>query len=379
YDRKKDKVYQTEGISINNPRRIKDIIKLIKRLNDNENINYIGLDYIRPAGGGLELVDDFISSMNIDLPGGWDNYTKKERMSWLGRVVTRSKDRDIPIINKWNWWRAHRVSKIIKQIRREVKLKKPLWLFVLSWELGHQHGQDPIMFQDAGADLIAVMMYQANAVQFNYFVNKWKEYVQGRKINILSGNQFDWPLHQYSVMPSGPEEYQRRLIESIECLEPTGNFKGIFIHDFSRALWGRRGPYSTKEWLMAAAEGFSRLDSEKNKLKVSLILPPSAESGKFIEGQIRIKNRSDDEILNLRLSLEAADELGLPFKEKEIKSIKPGAEFIENFKVGVEGLAGQHLGRYMVAARVREDEQIYTATDYLWIKNIDPDRYIKFR
>ncbi|MDA3792417.1 MAG: hypothetical protein PF545_02005, partial [Elusimicrobia bacterium] len=347
YDRGSKTIVQTDGISIADPGRINDIIKLVKRLNDEDNIDYIGLDYIRPAGGGLELVDDFINAMDVEVPQGWGDYTRKEKMLWLGRIVTRPKNRDVPVINKWNWWRAHRMSKIIRQIKEEVKLKKPLWVFLLSWELGHQHGQDPVMFQDAGADLIAVMMYQSDAAQFNYTINEWKKYVRGRTVNIVPGNQFDWPLHQYSVLPSGPEEFQRRLIKSVDYLTPTGNLKGLFIHDFSRALWGRKGPYSTKEWFMAAAAGFNRIDPGDKDITLSLILPSSAESEGEVEGTVRIKNRGDHKISGPLFSLHAAEELGLSFDQKEIDIIKPGEDYKILFKTRVKGVSGRHLGRYM--------------------------------
>ncbi len=379
YDRHKEKLIQTDGISITDPRRINDIIKLVKRFNEEENIDYIGLDYIRPAGGGLELVEDFIKAMNVDVPEGWENYVREEKMTWLGKIVTRPKNRDIPIINKWNWWRAHRISKIISYIRDEVKLKKPLWVFILSWELGHQHGQDPVMFQDAGADLIAVMMYQADAVQFNYTINEWKKYTRGRNLNIVPGNQFDWPLHQYSVLPSGPEEFQRRLVKSVDYLNPTGNLKGLFIHDFSRAIRGRKGPYSTQEWLMAAAEGFNRLDAGTKDITLSLLLPSAANSKKEVSGTVKIKNQTDKKLMNLKLSLHASKDMGLSFGEKAIESIESREEYKVDFKSRVEGSSGKHLGRYMVTARLVHGDKKYISSEYLWIKDISLDRYIKFR
>jgi len=154
YEYELEKSIPTRGISIGDKKRIGDIIKFIKKLDSIEEVDYIGFDYIRTAKGGLELVDEFVREMEVEVPQRWEKFSKRERMEWLGRIAERTRGRDIPLIDQWNWWRARQAAIILKKIKKETGLTKPLWAFNLSWEKGWQHGQDVVMKNDAGVDII---------------------------------------------------------------------------------------------------------------------------------------------------------------------------------------------------------------------------------
>ncbi|MCD6413472.1 MAG: hypothetical protein J7L54_04945 [Elusimicrobia bacterium] len=244
YDVKKDTLVMKRGISICDGKRIKDIIKVLRRI-DLSDVDFLGLDYIRTVSGGFELVDDFLNDMNIDFPQKLDS--KEKRMIYLGRQIYR--DKNYKLMDLWNWWRAHKISENIVRIKAEVGSKKPFWIFLLSWRMGHEHGQDPVMFQDAGADFETVMLYECDGRQFGNLLKQWKKY-NAEKVNFVIGNQIDFPLHQFSEEPPAPEVFAERIREAKKVFKP----KGIFINDLSRALWGRKGPYSTIEWLTPVKE-----------------------------------------------------------------------------------------------------------------------------
>ncbi|MFH1416021.1 MAG: hypothetical protein ABIH89_08070 [Elusimicrobiota bacterium] len=380
YKKSSGRVYETDGISILDKRRLNDIAALLQELNDMESVSYIGLDYIRPAGGGLDLVDEFISAMEIDVPEGWNELTKNERMLWLGKIVTRSDNRNTPVIDKWNWWRAQRMAKIIRLLREKVPFKKPLWTFVLSWELGHQHGQDPIMFQDAGSDLIAVMMYEADAVRFDHIIGEWRDYLEGFKVNIAMGNQIDWVLHQYSVYPSGPSEYARRLDDSIENILSSGNLKGIFIHDFARAMWGRKGPYESMEWLSTVSRTYSKLNSDP-RMMISIDVPEKIPAGKKVKAVLNIKNLTEEKLENIRVEFPSVDGVTIWPVGNSIRELEGNGSSKIEFDIMIKGKPEMRMGRYMVAARVLcgDKDDVYSDFAYLWVAGIPSDTWSIYR
>jgi hypothetical protein len=255
YNAKTGELFKTRSISLNDLQRRNDIIALMKRLHDIPEVDYVGMDYIRNALGGMELVDDFVREMDVAVPAGWEQYSKETRMKWLGRH--RASRSDMDFIDQWQWWRAHRSASIVEEIKNTVKSEKPLWVFTLSWERGWQHGQDPVMMADAGADIDAVMLYEITAGDYGDILTHWRTYLSTHEANIIAGDVIDWNLHEKTLNPAGPEEYLRRNSVVINQFYKNGPTKGVFIHDLGRLLWGRRGPYSRIEWALAGAASVS--------------------------------------------------------------------------------------------------------------------------
>jgi hypothetical protein len=370
YRFKSNTVYETDGISILDNRRVDDIVDLVKELNEVETVDYIGLDYIRPAGGGLELVSEFVKAMEIDVPDNWENYSSTDRMKWLGRIVTRSNNRGVSVIDKWNWWRAQRISRIIRRIKEDVDLKKPLWTFVLSWELGHQHGQDPYMFNDAGIDLITIMMYETDAPRYDHILSAWSRYLKDNQtMNIAIGNQIDWILHQNTIHPSGPAEYARRLDEGIKQI---GNLKGVFFNDFARAMWGRLGPYKSAEWLLAGASTFKKVE-ETPYVDIKINIPEKVKTSKKFAGSIEVKNLTDKVLKGVRIDFPQLEGVSI-HKEKDIfVDVKPGKTESIEFSAKITGRPGYRLGRYMIPVRVIARGRVYVDFKYLWVKGVSLD------
>jgi hypothetical protein len=239
------------SISILDPKRPHDIASLISSWAALPEVDYVGLDYVRNALGGYESAEEFVEEMKIAAPSGWNHWSREERMMWVARKKVARKDAHF--IDAWQWWRAHKVaSTILRPIREAVGNRKPLWVFTLSWEKGWQHGQDPLMFRDAGADMDAVMLYECDKGQFNDLIQEWERYLQAGQVNLLAGDCVDWVLHQRD--PAGPAEFKRRILEGYYHLNRGGPVKGVFIHDLLRALRGRTGPWGTQGWMEAAAQ-----------------------------------------------------------------------------------------------------------------------------
>jgi len=295
YNPRSDRMYRSRGISIGDTKRIDDLAKLLRTFNSIPGIDYIGLDYIRTTKGGYELVDKFREEMDVRTPEGWRDMPKVERMRWLARIVTYRKKEDIPLIQQWNWWRARQICLIIEEVKRRSGITKPLWAFILSWEKGWQHGQDAVMFTDAGIDLFAVMLYEATSIQFARLIKEWNRYIEKDQVNLIVGNQIDWPLHQYTKIPSGPEEFCSRLSKGTDKVYKNGLTDGVFIHDLSRALWGRRGPYSSSEWLYAGASVFTKIYRDKGLIptETDIVFPDEVDAFKPFDVSVIVKNISE--------------------------------------------------------------------------------------
>lgn len=256
----------TRAISLRDPNRPKDVAELLKRFRDVPGVEFLGLDYIRNALGGVELADDFFAEMpGVRPPEGWAALSVEERRLWFFRKKAMRKDLDF--IDAWQWWRARKVALIVKQIREELGPDKPLWAFTLTWDKGWHHGQDPVMMNDAGVDADALMLYEATSEQFDAILKDWREYVRGGDVQLVVGDIVDWPLHQRS--PRGPKALYDRSVRAIDRIYGDGRpAYGLFVHDLGRALWSTRlGPHSGKAWLdegRRAARYFrARAESEK--------------------------------------------------------------------------------------------------------------------
>ena len=355
YKRGRNISIPTDAISILDEKRLKEIIEFAKKLEKIDKLDYIGLDYIPDDYGGMELVDEFVHEMDIDVPDDWEDKSFKERMNWLGRIVKRTTQRKIPLIDKWNWWRAHRISSIIKDIKDGAEITKPLWAFVLSWEKGWQHGQDAVMFQSAGVDINAVMLYQADRKQFDFLLSDWNRYIKKDDANIIVGNQIDWFWHQRTLSPPGPEEFYDRLLMGKKSIYNDGEAKGIFINDLSRAFWGSRGPYPAKEWLIASAAAFSRLRERHHQtpVKTQVIISSYTVLGEVEKCKVLIENISGKELKNLVVSLELPADgiISTGETKKEIESLASGESTVLKFEIKGVKHDENREGRWMVASR----------------------------
>jgi hypothetical protein len=235
----------TRAVSIREPKRLDDVVDLLKPFADDPNVDYLGLDYIRNALGGYELVDDFVAEMpGVTVPPEWTKLSRAERMTWLARKKIMRKD--MAFVDAWQWWRAHRVALIVKEVRRRLGAKKPMWAFTLTWDKGWHHGQDPVMMNDAGIDFDSLMFYEADKPQYDAMLKDWHAYIRHGDVQVVPGDIFDWGLHQKD--PAGPAELGRRMRRAVADVYGDGPAQGVFFHDAARLMYGRLGPWGTRAW-----------------------------------------------------------------------------------------------------------------------------------
>jgi len=249
----------TRAISLGDPRRLDDVAAFLKPFADDPNVDFVGIDYIRNALGGYELVDDFVADMpGLTLPPDWAKLDFDQRMTWLARGKIARKD--MALVDAWQWWRARRAALVVKELRRRLGPDKPLWAFTLTWDKGWNHGQDPVMMNDAGVDEDALMFYEADREQFNAMLNDWHAYVRRGDVQVVPGDIFSWGLHQDD--PDGPAEFARRLRQAVSRVYGDGPAGAVFFHDVGRLLYGDLGPWDAREWADAARSVAADLKSK---------------------------------------------------------------------------------------------------------------------
>ncbi|MBI5555317.1 MAG: hypothetical protein HY920_05650 [Elusimicrobia bacterium] len=371
YDSQSGKCVPTRSISIGDQKRRHDIINLLKRLANTPNVDYIGLDYIRNVIGGYEMVDQFTADMNPELPAIWPKLNKMSRMCWLGNEIQQRKK--MKLVDQWNWWRAHYVAKIVKEIITLVNTTKPLWCFTLSWKKGWQHGQDPIMMNAAGAAIDAVMLYECDRGQFNDLLKDWNRYLGKNQVNLFGGDVVDWNLHQFVVNPPGPQEFYDRMMAAHRKMSGDGRIKGLFWHDLARGLWGRLGPYSINEWAIAGAAAFTDLRKDWGllALNISLETPEKITAGNDLTAQVKVKNVSTARQKNINVVFLPAPYMSCPGdKEQTINSLAPGETKTLPFTLLARGtdLARANQNMTAFACTWEAHEQYHKAVTFKYLK-----------
>jgi hypothetical protein len=263
----KGRLYRNHHVDLDDAKRRADIVSVVKQLEADPNVDYIGLDYIRPGAGGFESVDSFMANMNIEAPAGWEKYDRRRRMLWVAERVRPLSY--TPVHLRWQWWQARRSAVAVERILAESGVTKPVWGFTLGWDKGHEHGQDPLMMSDAGLDVGAVMLYESTAKHCFQMTSQWSKYLRGDEAQVIAGQQVDWDLLQKSAAPPAPEEMYLRHTDGIRGMSSHHPVKGLFWHDLFRGIQGRKGPHNSREWLVAGAAAFTRVREELGLMPLS--------------------------------------------------------------------------------------------------------------
>jgi hypothetical protein len=283
--------------------RQNDLVALIQRLDAMPHVDAVGLDYLRTDFGGLEFTDDFIRDMDVklDLPG--DSPTA--RQIWLGRIITRHQD---PAIEElWQWWRAQKVAHVMQSILERAQPCKPVWVFSLGWMQGHQHGQDPYMFYDAGVSFSAPMFYEVAERSYPFMLKDWGNYLDraASPASLVLGQPVDGRLLGEEPGRLGPMLQDQRQRMALQALGQRAQL-GMFWHDLNRALTGGRSQATAREWALAGACSFAALREAQGTIPchVSLSLTAQAEHSLWLA--LRVENRGDHPLHGLALVAQMA-------------------------------------------------------------------------
>lgn len=353
-------------ISLFDRRRINHIASFFTQMQADPNVDYLGLDYMRSDRGGYEMVDRFVQEMPLRLPAGFSQWSRARRWGYVAQKVEREWQKDPRFYDAWNWYRAHTGAENVRDMIAQSQLRKPLWIFVLSWWHGKQHGQDPIMFTDAGVGLLAPMLYQIpNRLHFDTMVRDWNEYLAAGQANLCPGDQVDFYWHQKTLRPAAPEELYDRIITAHGAKGKGylqgGLTLGGFLHDINRAqsphpTWPHRGT----EWALAGGAAFStiRMDWRVFPLVAKLEMPASAPLNTTVEGQLTIQNVVKKPVNRITLSLEKTEGVELAGPLESI-SLRGGDTIIKKVPVRIKGGHGDRANRLMACVRIRWPDDDY--------------------
>jgi len=314
------KMFWTLNFSLTDKKRFNDIVNLVKFLDGRPEIDYIGLDYMRSGGGGYELVDDFIRDLYLETPPGFWAMDKESRIWWLTAQIGTKEN----LLYLWQWWRARKVALLFKEIKETSGTNKPMFVFTLGWECGHGHGQDILMLNDAGADFVMLMLYEATRDVFDGMMVSLPAYFDKGDANIVIGNPVDEHLldNKYRPYETRPEEWYLRTKEALNKIYDEKPLEGIFIHDLDRMLSGRGGDYSPMEFIIVAGTTFSKIRAQYGLMPIEV----KATGFKTTGGMglnVSIKNISNKTIDNIEVGLLYTPSIN-PLKKKEEIKLAPG-------------------------------------------------------
>ncbi len=268
----------TLHFSLADEKRKGDIIDIVRWMDGQAEIDYIGFDYIRTGFGGYELVDEFVRDLGLEVPEDFWQRRLEGRMLWL---VSKLANRVPGWIELWQWWRASKVARLVKELVEASGTEKPIFCFTLGWEMGHQHGQDVLMMNDAGVDFVALMLYEATRDEFDYMMLSWPQCIKDNQANLVLGNCLNEHLLDNKWYPGqiAPKEYFDRSVTALEKLYPDGVPEGIFWHDMDRALSGLGGDFPVMEFALAGGAAFSAVREMNGTLPLAVHIKDIGESG----------------------------------------------------------------------------------------------------
>jgi len=321
-----------------------------------DGVDMVGLDYMRPDRGDYQITDIFAEKMPVELPAGWRKWDKLRRWRWIAKMVERRWRYEPRFYETWNWFRCHLVAARVNEISKKAGLQKPLWCFVFGWQRGQQSGQDPVMLFDAGADALAVMLYQSPSVEhFEHIVRQWREYSGSTAGPLIPGDQVDDFWHQRLRRPAAPQELYRRIVKAFKYCAGGNPCAGAFWHDISRALMGRIGPYPSREWALAGAAAFTevRRICRAQPIELSLRAPKRVHAGINFTCKLTLRNRADVSIRDIRISVERTRQVqAVSQSPVTVPELAAGAELTLPVRLRITALDPRRANRFMIALRV---------------------------
>jgi hypothetical protein len=360
-------VRDLDFISLLDRKRVTHLANFFAQVQADPNVDYVGLDYMRSDRGGYEMVDQFVREMPVKLPPDFQTWPKIKRWEFAAHKIEQEWQTDPNFYECWDWWRAHTGAGVVRDIIQQSGLKKPLWIFVLSWRHGIQHGQDPIMFTDAGASLLCPMLYQVpNRAHFNTVVRDWNQYLNAGQVNLAPGDQVDFFWHQKTLQPAAPEEMADRILTAHRKFQQGGLTLGTFWHDISRAAyWGDLGPYTGYEWALAGGSAFTtiRNDWRVYPLVAALQAPPTAILSSTFQMQVKLTNIVRADIKRLNVHIEKTPGVtAVAGDPKTIGSLGAGQTLSIPLSVRLNGPNAARANRFMVCVRLTWPDADYGKT-----------------
>jgi hypothetical protein len=346
-------VQETSFISLLDQRRLAHLSDFFAAMQADPNVDQVGLDYIRTEPG-YELTDRFAYNMPVELPANWAKMKPTERWRYVAqRVEPPGCYQHTEFYDAWNWYRAHLGAETVARLIRRSGIKKPVWVFALSWRHGTQHGQDPLMFNDAGVSIIAPMLYQTDVRQFDGFiVRDWSQYLRPGQANLACGDQLDNYWHQQL----GPGELYRRMMRAHMEFLSGGRTMGGFFHDISRAaVVGNLGPYPATEWALAGGAAFSKIRESARvyPIRAALACPTSCTVKQPIELRLTVENVCRTAVPRINVGVEWTEgvEAAQP-STRQIPQLGPGETLTIPFRVTIPARLPARQSRFMCAFRI---------------------------
>ncbi len=380
YDPDTDEVVPTRFISLKDSKRRQDVIDFLKAMDKEPDVDMVGMDYVRTGFAGYEMVDQFVNDLSVPGPGNYWTMTEHERVHWLAKTVELRENKEV--VSLFEWWRAHKVALALKSILDEAKMTKPVFTFTLGWQQGHEHGQDPAMFVDAGVNYNHIMLYEGDRNTLHSMERQWPDYLSRANGMYAMGEMVDFNWVQKSLDPPGPEELYNREIETFHNWFPVNSGVGMFWHDLYRIIYGIKGPYSSMEWLISGGKAFTALQQAQGlcPIEVALLAPKDIPSGVPVPISVIIRNHSPENLKGVVLhQLDTTKDYYVDLATVGPFDL-PAGNMIKVKSLYVNIPREDHPdrdNRYMAAVMVEKPGQNLRAFDFAYLRKISSSSVVK--
>jgi hypothetical protein len=212
------------------------------------------------------------------------------------------------------------------------------------------------MMRDAGIDMDAIMLYEADERMFAGLVGQWGAYAKRDQLNIIVGDTIDWNLHQKTLNPSGPESFIDRTLRAARGFHTDGKpVRGAFFHDIIRAIWGRKGPYRSIEWMLAAGHAITEIRRLNDVLPYDFTINVSTTIKPGEETPVTVAYRTEPSTQTVTVRLFAGPDLESSASELKFEPGVSSATFKVRWKP--DEVSASRANRTFIALRASRSER----------------------
>jgi hypothetical protein len=287
-------------ISILDENRKKNIIKLASSFIENNSFSYVGLsDIFLSPEQNLELIDQFVKEFEINIPQNWEGLNFDAKFVFISNLL-----KDKNLFSQFLAWKNYAVAEYLRDIIEESGHKKPFF-YMMDYLYLLENPSSVSAIINSGVDFIVL--------DFNISYDRIKEVIdlfsKDSKIapffnRIVVSCYIDYKNMDVNGFElSAIENYVKANLELAKQGSDILNANGILINDLYKAMFGKRGPYSPYDWMLAIGETVYRFKEMNNAapLDVRFSVPHIVHAGESFLAQIDIGNYSSKTIENLKI------------------------------------------------------------------------------
>lgn len=363
------------SVSLLDENRKKSISDLFSTFMNDNNVSYVGFsDLFHEETYDLELLEDFVTEFMVAMPDDWDDMDFDEKFNTFV-----SKLNNETFMQNFELWKNYLTAEYLRDIIESTDHDKPIFYYCNEDDLTRKPEIINILF-GAGVDFI-VLNLKMEYDEIESTLDDLKE-ISGFEENydrmVISYEiDFDNVDIQGSSI-SAIENFVNANLQIVHYGSSIYNVQGVMINDLYKAMSGKRGSYSSYEWMLSVSKIFHeyKLMNQDYPLDIEMFIQQNDDDS--FTAQFRLANTGKEDIENLKIRfLPILDAKEYEQISRSIETFDSGSEeYIEmTFDLKV---AGSQLVRkkYFIGIQVSWDElesDLYPDNTFINFLPIDVD------